>query len=89
MALGAVRADVAGMVLKEAGKLVGICLVIGVAAALFGAMIISSLLFRVNPRDPMVLAAASAIMLVTGLFAAWWPARRAAQVEPMEVLRSN
>ncbi len=89
MALGARREDVAGMVLKDAGVLVGIGLVIGIAASLLGAKILGSLLFGVKPRDPMTLAAASAVLLLTGLFAAWWPAWRAARVEPIEALRSE
>jgi predicted permease len=89
MALGARREDVAGMVLKDAGVLVGIGLALGIAASLLGAKIVGSLLFGVKPRDPMTLAAASVVLLLTGLFAAWWPARRAARVEPMEALRSE
>jgi predicted permease len=89
MALGAKREDVARMVLKDAGVLVGIGLAVGIAVSLLGAKIVGSLLFGVKPRDPMTLAAASVVLLLTGLFAAWWPARRAARVEPMEALRSE
>lgn len=89
MALGAQRADVARAVLRQAGFLVGIGLAIGIAASLLGAKIVGSLLFGVEPRDPLTLAAASAVLLLTGLFAAWWPARRAARIEPMEALRAE
>ncbi len=89
MALGARREDVAGMVLKDVGVLVGIGLVAGIAASLLGAKILGSLLFGVKPRDPLTLAAASGVLLLTGLFAAWWPARRAARIEPMEALRNE
>lgn len=89
MALGARREDVAAMVLRDAGALVGIGLVIGIAASLLGAKVVASLLFGVKPRDPLTLAAASAVLLMTGLFAAWWPAQRAAHLEPMEALRSE
>jgi predicted permease len=89
MALGARREDVAGMVLKDAGVLVGIGLVIGIAVSLLGAKVVGSLLFGVKPRDPLTLAAASVLLLLTGLFAAWWPARRAAGVDPMAALRSE
>jgi predicted permease len=89
MALGARREDVAGMVLKDAGVLVGFGLVIGITASLLGAKVVGSLLFGVKPRDPTTLAAASVVLLLTGLFAAWWPARRAARIEPMEALRSE
>jgi len=69
--------------------LVGIGLAIGIAAALAGARILSGLLFGVTSRDPLTLLAASAVLLAAGLFAAWWPARRAARVEPMAALRSE
>jgi predicted permease len=87
MALGAARSDVTRMVLQDAAVLVGIGLAMGIAAALAGARILSSLLFGVAPRDPLMLATASILLLFTGLFAAWWPARRAARVEPMAALR--
>ncbi|MGB6130586.1 MAG: ABC transporter permease [Acidobacteriaceae bacterium] len=87
MALGARRGDVAGMVLRDASTLVGIGLAIGIAASLLGGKILGSLLFGVKPRDPTALGAASGVLLLTALFAAWWPARRAARVEPMEALR--
>jgi predicted permease len=89
MALGAQPGDIAGMVLRDAGILVGIGLVVGAAASLLGAKIIGGLLYDVKPQDPTVLITASSVLLVTGLFAAWWPARRAARIEPMEALRSE
>lgn len=89
MALGARREDVARSVLKDAGWLVGIGLVIGIVTSLAAGKLISSLLFGVKPQAPLALVVASAVMLVTGLFAAWWPALRAAGVEPMEALRSE
>jgi predicted permease len=89
MALGARREDIAARVLKDAGRLIAIGLVLGLAASLAGAKILGSLLFGVAPRNPLILAIASLVLLLTGLFAAWWPARRAAWTEPMEALRSE
>jgi predicted permease len=87
MAVGAQRGDILRMVLREAGLLVGLGLILGVAASLAGAQLLRSLIFGVAPRDPVTLAAASGLLLLTGLFAAWWPARRAASTEPMQALR--
>jgi predicted permease len=87
MAIGAQRGDILRMVLREAGLLVGVGLVAGIAASLAGAQLLQSLVFGVAPRDPATLAAACGLLLLTGLFAAWWPARRAASTEPMEALR--
>jgi len=89
MALGAERGDIARMVLRDASVLLGIGLSIGVATALAGSQLLSSLLFGVKPHDPLTLATASGLLLATGFFSAWWPARRAARVEPMQALRSE
>jgi predicted permease len=87
MAIGAQRADILRMVLREAGLLVGLGLVVGLAASLAGAQLLRSLLFGIAPRDPFTLAATCGVLLLTGLFAAWWPASRAASTEPMQALR--
>jgi predicted permease len=87
MAIGAHRTDILRMVLREAGLLVGLGLIVGLAASLAGAQLLRSLLFGIAPRDPFTLAATCGVLLLTGLFAAWWPARRAASTEPMQALR--
>ncbi|HEX5235119.1 MAG TPA: ABC transporter permease [Silvibacterium sp.] len=89
MAIGAQRGDILRMILREAGLLVGVGLMLGVAASLAGAQVLQSLIFGVAPRDPAILAAGCGLLLMTGLFAAWWPARRAASTEPMEALRAE
>jgi ABC-type antimicrobial peptide transport system permease subunit len=87
MALGAQRGNVLLLVLRESLLLV----LIGVAVALpvvFGAgKWISSLLYGVNAADPAALAFATILMFVTGMFACYVPARRAAKVDPMVALR--
>ena len=87
MAIGAQRADILRMILREAGLLVSLGLVVGLAASLAGAQLLRSLLFGIAPRDPFTLAATCGVLLLTGLFAAWWPAHRAASTEPMQALR--
>jgi putative ABC transport system permease protein len=89
MALGAQRGDILRMVLREAGVLVMIGMVLGIAAALATARLIRSLLFHVTPRDPLTLAVVCGVLVLTGLFAAWWPAKRAASVDPMQALRAE
>ena len=87
MALGAQRGNILRMVLREAGILIAAGLVVGVLASIAGGKLLSSILFGVAPRDPMTLLTMCGVLLATGLFAAWWPARRAASTEPMEALR--
>lgn len=87
MALGAQRADIVRMVLREAGVLVGAGLVLGVLASVAGGKLLSSILFGVMPRNPLTLIAVCLVLVLTGLFAAWSPARRAASTEPMQALR--
>jgi ABC-type antimicrobial peptide transport system permease subunit len=89
MALGAQRGDILSMVLREAGMLVGIGIVVGAAAAIAGGKLMSSLLFGVAARDPLTLIAMCGVLMITGLFAAWWPARRAASTEPLQALRNE
>jgi putative ABC transport system permease protein len=89
MAVGAQRSDIVRMVLRNASQLIFIGLGIGVIASLAAAHLLQSLVFGIAPRNPFALAAMSCLLLGTGLFAAWWPARRAAATEPMQALRSE
>ncbi len=89
MAVGAQRGDIIRMVLRDAGKLIVLGLVVGVIGALAGAHLLQSLVFGIAPRDPLTLACMCGVLLLTGLFAAWWPARRAAATEPMQALRAE
>ena len=87
LAIGADRGDILRMVLSEAGRLVALGLMVGLAASLAGAQLLRSLLFDVAPRNPLTMGAMCGVLLLTGLFAAWRPALRAASIEPMQALR--
>ncbi len=67
--------------------------VIGVAIGLAGAWattrVLSRLLFEVSPTDPIVLTIVAATLLVVAGIAAFAPARRAARIDPVEVLRDG
>ena len=89
MAVGAQRGDIIRMVLRDAGKLILLGLVAGVIGALAGAQLLQSMVFGIAPRDPLTLACMCGVLLLTGLSAAWWPARRAAATEPMQALRAE
>jgi ABC-type antimicrobial peptide transport system permease subunit len=87
MALGARRSDVVGMVLRESFLLASAGIVIGIPAAVVVSMLIKTMLFGVQPADPLTAAATIAIVFGTAVLASYWPARRAARVDPMVALR--
>jgi hypothetical protein len=87
MALGASRADVLKLVLKQGMALTMIGLGLGLAGALFLTRWLSSLLYGVRPGDPLSFVAVSLLLLFVGLIASYIPARRATKVDPMETLR--
>ncbi len=89
MALGAPRLDVLYLILKNAAFLVGTGLVVGVASAWAATRLLNSFLFGVGDHDPLTLISICLLLLVGGLVAAFFPARRAASIEPMQALRTE
>ncbi len=89
MALGADRGTVRWMVLKQSLVLVGAGLALGVPAAISGNRFVSSLLYEISPSSPLTLMAATGIMLVVSLLAAFIPAHRASRVDPAIALRAE
>jgi predicted permease len=87
MALGAARADILRMVLRQGLTLVALGAVLGTAGALGATRAIASELYGVTPTDPATFAAAIALMLLVGCLACWIPARRAVRVDPLIALR--
>jgi ABC-type antimicrobial peptide transport system permease subunit len=80
--------------LKKAFLLHGLALsavgtVVGLAAAMALARLMSSLLFRVGPLDPVAYAAAVAVTIAAAAVASYLPARRAAKIDPIETLRAE
>jgi ABC-type antimicrobial peptide transport system permease subunit len=87
LALGAQRAGVMRLVLASAAKLGLVGSGIGVIAALFATRLLRSMLFQVDPVDPVVIALAAVAIILLTLAASLAPARRVAAIEPVEVLR--
>jgi len=87
MALGAQKRDILTLVLRRGLKLTLVGVAIGLAAASALTRIIQNLLYGVTPTDPVTFAAVSLLLVMVALLACWLPARRAANVDPMEALR--
>jgi len=89
MALGAQRRDLLWMVVRESLVLCAFGVLVGLPAAIGGAHLLRSMLFGLQPGDPLTFAGALAAITVVALAASFVPARRAAGVEPMTALRSE
>jgi len=89
MALGADAGAVVRLVLGRAALLVGLGVVIGAGLSLWASSFVASLLYGLTPRDPITLAGAAVTLAAVGAFAAWLPARRAARIDPIDVLREG
>jgi len=87
MAMGARRGNVLGLMVGQGVKIAALGAGIGAVAALAGGRVLSSLLYGVSPRDPLVLLGAAVIPLVVAAIASYVPARRAAKVDPVVALR--
>jgi putative ABC transport system permease protein len=89
MALGAGAGQVALEVQRRGLLLVSGGLVIGIGTALALTQYLAPMLFRVNPRDPAILAVSAATLVLVSLFACGIPARRAARTDPAIALRNE
>jgi predicted permease len=87
LALGAQPRQVHGMIMRESTWLAVAGIVVGVAAALGLTRLVKSMLYGIQPYDPTTISAGILVLLAVALAASWIPARRAAGVQPMEVLR--
>ena len=87
LALGAQPSDVLNLVLKRGLHLTLLGLAIGALVAYALSARIQSLLYQTVPGDPLVYGIMAALLLAVAALASWLPARRAARLEPVEVLR--
>jgi predicted permease len=87
MALGASRADVLTMILRDGARMTLTGVAIGVVAALGLTRLMSSMLFGVSATDPLTFTAVAGLLCLIALLACYIPARRAMQVDPMVALR--
>jgi hypothetical protein len=89
MALGANPARLTRLFIRQSGAMLATGIVLGILAATLASRTIESQLYGVRPGDPIGLVGVSAAFGVAGLFAVWWPSRRAAATDPAVALRSE
>jgi hypothetical protein len=86
VALGAQRAQLVNLVLAGGLRLVGVGIILGLAASLTLARVMASLVYDVKPTDSFTYAVVSVVVLAVSAIAAWLPARRAASIDPTSAL---
>jgi putative ABC transport system permease protein len=89
LALGATRVHVIGLILKEASLLAAIGLAIGLGGSVFVGRTMRTTLYGVAAMDFSVIVSVGLMLLGTAVFASYWPARRAAMIDPMQALRDE
>lgn len=89
LALGARGDQILKMVLRNGMEVVTVALLIGVGGALAAGRFVQSRLFNVGATDPATMIGVPILLASVALLACWWPARRAARVDPAVTLRSE
>jgi predicted permease len=89
LALGALPAQVLGMVLRESFALVGVGLVLGGTVAYGVCRFVESMLFGLTAADPLTYVVVAGVLIAVTLLASLRPAHRAARVDPMTALRAD
>ena len=89
MALGADANGVVRLVLARVAILVGIGVIVGTGISIWASRFVDTLLYGLEPRDPLTFVGAVAVLGTIGALAGWLPARRAARIDPAEALRQG
>jgi predicted permease len=88
-AIGASRGQIAGLILRQSVWTVGLGVVLGLVGAALLSSSMTTLLFNVQPTDPVVFVAVPAVLLAVALLASYLPARRASRIDPLLALREE
>lgn len=89
IALGADRARIRALVLRQGSIPIAAGVAAGLAIAAIGSRFAAAFLRGVTPRDPLTFAAVAALLATIALLATWIPARRAANLDPIKALRTD
>jgi putative ABC transport system permease protein len=88
-ALGASRANILALILRQGLTLAGIGLVLGLLGAMAGSRALMTLLFGTSPLDPLTYLSVVGALMIVSFLACWIPAQRAASVDPAITLRDE
>ncbi len=89
MALGAMPGDVIRLMITQGLKPLAMGVGVGLAGAVGAGFAIRSQLYEVSAADPLILASTTLLLALASALACWWPARKAAMVNPTVALRSE
>jgi len=89
LALGAQQSELRRMFVRHGLALSGIGVLIGLMAAAGLMRLMRSLLFEISPLDPLTYVAVPVVLVAAALLASYLPARRAAQVDPVQALKAE
>ena len=89
MALGATRAGVAQMILRQGSRMIAVGLAIGLVLAVLSGRLIKDFLFEVRPLDPWTYVVVVLVLACIGVVSALIPAQKAASIQPMQALREE
>jgi ABC-type antimicrobial peptide transport system permease subunit len=89
VALGATVGDILKLVLGEGVRVVVIGAVVGALLAVAAGRLVASLLYGVEPRDPLALATVAGVLVLVAVMAAVIPAWRASRTDPLEAFRAD
>lgn len=89
IALGASFGQVIGMVMGISARLLAVGVILGLAASLGSVRLLAGLVQNVSTFDPYSFTAVTVLIFTAGIFASFWPARRAARVDPITALRDQ
>lgn len=89
IALGAQRSDVMSLVVRQVALVAALGIAVGLALTIASTRLIGSWLYQVRTTDPLSIAAAAALLLISAGAAAWLPTRRAVRVDPARALRAE
>jgi ABC-type antimicrobial peptide transport system permease subunit len=89
VALGAQHADVLWLILRQTAAITVVGLALGIPAAIAATRLMRATLYGVEPGDPLSLAAAAGLMATVATAAGFFPAHRAARLDPLVALRHD